>query len=196
MEEIAFFDFDGTLFLKDSFIDFALFAVGKKNFLGALFFASPWLVGWKLGIISNSKAKEKLFSLLYKGIDYTRFTELCRLYADRIEQNTMPRMMEQLMRHQAVGHRVVIVSASVADWIRPWAERHGIEKVIATEAEINPVTNCLTGGFSTPNCYGEEKVRRLKTKFPYFDTFETWAYGDSKSDRFIIAATTHGIETI
>ena len=45
----------------------------------------------------------------------------------------------------------------------------------------------LTGRFSTANCYGAEKVRRLLALYPDRATYRLTAYGDSRGDRELLA---------
>jgi phosphoserine phosphatase len=62
------------------------------------------------------------------------------------------------------GDRVVILSASIDRWVeaclRPFLVSSSQFQVLGTEIEV--VDGRLTGRFATPNCYGPEKVRRLK----------------------------------
>lgn len=57
-----------------------------------------------------------------------------------------------------------------------------MEDVLCTEAEFDG-NDVLTGNFATDNCYGMEKVRRLKQKYPDRQKFKLVAYGDSSGDR-------------
>ena len=41
----------------------------------------------------------------------------------------------------------------------------------------------LTGRFATPNCYGPEKVRRIREVFPDRDNYHLTAFGDSRGDK-------------
>ena len=115
-------------------------------------------------------------------------------FADEIDKDLRADVMAVLKEHQSKGHRVCIVTASIGDWIRPWARRHGISDVIATEAEYNPFSGCLTGRFSTPNCHGAEKTARIRAVFPEVDECETWAYGDSAADSHMLELATHGVK--
>lgn len=188
---VAFFDFDGTLLTADSFILFARYTVGRRRFLTALLLASPWIVLWKLGIITGGRAKERLFRLLYSGMDSKKWHEKCRGFVRIANGYLNDRMCDRLKAHQAAGHKTVIVTASVADWVRPWAEGMGVDMVLGTEIEIDP-SGKITGRFSTPNCHGKEKARRVEAEFPHLPAVESWSYGDSPSDRHLCAITTHG----
>lgn len=181
MTPIAFFDFDGTITRHDTFISFGRFARGRVQFIKCMLQASPWLVLWKLGLISNSRAKEKLFGFLFKGIGSEEFNSLAEAFATKVDNDLRADTMALLRRHQEQSHRIAIVSASIDTWIRPWAKRHGINCVVATQAEVDSEGR-LTGRFATPNCHGEEKVRRIKALFGDLGEVETYAYGDSEGD--------------
>ncbi|WP_366141969.1 HAD-IB family hydrolase [uncultured Duncaniella sp.] len=178
---IAFFDFDGTITRHDTFITFGCHALGKVRLWLCVAIASPWLVLWKLGAISNTQAKRKLFSLMFKGMPRQKFTDLGHSFATVVEKDLCPKTMRLIEMHQQQGHKVVIVSASIGTWIRPWAESRAIDQVLSTEAEYNS-NDLLTGRFSTLNCHGPEKVRRIQQAFPEVTEVDTYAYGDSVGD--------------
>lgn len=153
---------------------------------------SPWLVLWKLKAISNSEAKERLFKSLYGGMDYAEFRKCCESFATIIEGDLNAEGLQYLKQHMDDGDRVIILSASIGDWIRPWAESYGIREVISTETEVTP-QGILTGKFSTPNCHGREKVARIKSLLHDRGGREIYAYGDSPSDRYILDFADNGI---
>ena len=190
MKKIAFFDFDGTITDNDTFIEFAKFSVGKSAFYKAFFQSIPILCLWKLGLKSNSEAKQKLFSRLYRGMDYTKFQELCTKFRSLIDLQTRAEIIDAIMQHKRSGDQVVIVSASIGDWIRPWAAVNAIDNVIATEAEID-LSNRLTGRFATKNCHGKEKAIRIQHQFPKIADYETWGYGDSSGDNEMLSLVNH-----
>ena len=96
-----------------------------------------------------------------------------------------PKAIEKIQWHRQKKHEVVIVSASPHDWIEPWATPLGISKIIATKLEI--VNNKLTGKLADKNCNHEEKVIRIKKEIPGIEGYEVYAYGNSKSDRFMLS---------
>lgn len=188
--KVAFFDFDGTLTKHDSFIAFAKFSVGIAAFLKAFLRTIPWLALWKIGIKTNSEAKEHLFYNLYNGMDYECFKERCNEFNKYIESDLREPVIEELSKHKENGHTTVIVSASIVDWIKPWAQTHNVDSVIGTEPEINDEGR-LTGKFKTPNCHGKEKVRRILELIPDLTQYESWAYGDSDGDTSMLDIVTH-----
>lgn len=86
------------------------------------------------------------------------------------------------------GDRVVVVTASMLQWVKPWCESHGVAEVLATEPEIDSCTSTLTGRFATPNCHGEEKMRRVRALVGEPGGYEIWAYGDSHGDDAMLEA--------
>lgn len=155
---IAIFDFDGTIISRDSLPDFLIQACGRKAFLLRL----PWIILLKgaalTGILSTHRAKELVISSFLRGMKTEDFQQACLEYASRIPAFVYPAALEEIRRHQEEGNKIAIISASVPDWIRPWAQTVGIRLVEGTGLEVREQT--LTGRFSTPNCKGGEKVRR------------------------------------
>lgn len=189
--KIVFFDLDGTLTYHDTFIGFAKFCVGKKSFIKAFIRSIPSLILWKIGIKSNSYAKQILFSNLYKGMKYSVFLEVSQKFAQSISRDIRKDVFDKLKYHKQCSHRIAIVSASIGDWIRPWAQKNGIDEVIATEIEVDE-RGVITGHFSTPNCYGKEKENRIRKLVPQIDKYESWAYGDSSGDYYLLSLVNHG----
>lgn len=190
-QRIAVFDFDGTLTAGDSYTAFARHAVGMPRLLYALLRTAPSLAAWRLGFIDGARAKEALTRALYEGMSLDDFRTHCRKLVPVIESMLRKDVMERLEEHQRRGDRVIIVSASIDEWIRPWAELHGIEAVLATGLERDG-RGRLTGRFSTPNCRGDEKVRRLRALLGDLGKYEISVYGDSpEGDGPLLAIADH-----
>lgn len=177
---LVVFDFDGTLINGDSFLKFAQHALSPLRLLKGVLKASPALVGWKLGITNASKAKEIFFSALYKGLAQSELQAKAESFADYLDGITNVDTMRILNRLKRDGAKITILSASPGLWIRPWASRHGIDSVISTEASFED--GKATGTFSTPNCKGEEKIRRLLEVYPDRKSYHLEAWGDSDDD--------------
>lgn len=188
--KIAFFDFDGTITKHDTFIEFAKFCLGRKKLYTAIFKNLIWLASWKIGLISNSEAKQRLFSSLYKGKHYDWFVKCGIKFKEVIDDDLNSEAISILKHHKEKQHTIIIVSASFPEWINPWAKENGVDMVIATEIEIDN-NGIITGNFITPNCYGIEKVNRITKLLPNVFNVETWAYGDSKGDIQMLEMATH-----
>lgn len=190
MKPVAFFDFDGTITRHDTFVAFGKYALGRGKFYRKALMASPYILLWKLGLMSNSAAKQKFFKLMFKGMPKRMFEELGMAFKAVIDTDVRSDMMQKMLWHKAAGHELVIVSASISDWLCPWALDNGIGKVIATEVETDG-KGFLTGQFFTPNCYGAEKVRRIREEFGDLASAETYGYSDSDSDKPMLEFVTY-----
>jgi HAD superfamily hydrolase (TIGR01490 family) len=178
---IAAFDFDGTITTRDTLWEFIKKTHNPLKIAGNLILALPLLLLYKTGFVNNGKAKQTLFSRFYKNWSVEKFNDSGRAFKPVIDACLRPEVYRKLKEHLANGHKVIIVSASIENWILPWAEKEGIEAVIATQIEVSPLGK-LTGRFMSPNCYGEEKVRRMLALFPERSRYTLIVYGDSKGD--------------
>ncbi len=184
-KNLALFDFDGTITTKDSLVEFIKYAIGTKKYYLGLLKLSPMLLAYSLKLIPNYKAKEQLIAYFFQGWESQKFQAIAKKYAlEEIDTITRPQAIEQIRSHQEKGDKVVIVSASMECWIKAWATQYGIE-LIATRLEYQD--NKLTGKFATKNCYGIEKVKRIKETLRIKEYQTITAYGDSSGDKEMLA---------
>ncbi len=181
---IAVFDFDGTITTKDTLFDFISFYHSKGKLIRGLCFLSPVLIAYKAGLLKNDIAKQKLLSYFFKNEGTDQFESICKTYIERISRICKEDTLNRIKWHKQQGHTLVIVSASMRNWIEPWALDFGFDKVIGTELEIT--NNLLTGRFASKNCYGQEKVNRLLEVFPNRNSYVLYAYGDSNGDKQLL----------
>ena len=88
--------------------------------------------------------------------------------------------MERIRWHQNGGDTVVIVSACPRQILEPWC--HAINAdIIATEIETDQRSR-ITGKIAGKNCWGQEKVSRIRARYALKDYDGIFAYGDSKGD--------------
>ena len=176
------FDFDGTLTTRDTLIEFIRYACGTVRFLLGFLLYSPLLVLMKLRLYSNGKAKQKVFAHFFKGMTIEAFDTLCQDFASTHRHLLRPEVVSQLEQALSEGAEVLIVSASIDNWVQPFFPK---VKVLGTQIEV--IDGRLTGRFLTPNCYGQEKVRRILTLHPDRSAYHLTAFGDSRGDREMLA---------
>jgi phosphatidylglycerophosphatase C len=159
--EVAAFDFDGTLTRSDTLLPFLRRGLGWPRFLWALFLSAPWLAAYALRLMSNHRAKARLLKTSLGG---RTLSEIEKWSSDLVTRYLPlqwdPDTLERLQEHQRQGHRCVIVSASPGIYLHRVGQLLKMDAVICTELEV--ARDALTGQMSTPNCHGEEKVRRLR----------------------------------
>lgn len=180
MRRVTAFDFDGTLIKGDSLLLFIRHSAGLLSSLWGLLLNLPWLVGMKCGMCHAGKVKERIFNHFFGGMAKDDFCALCKSFAPVLTQHENTEVVTLLRERIIAGEEVCIVSASVSEWIRPWAMQYGKLPIIGTEIEV--VGDRLTGRFSTPNCNGGEKPRRLLEHYPERSTYHLEAYGHSDGD--------------
>lgn len=185
MDRIAAFDFDGTLTRKDTLIEFLRFAGGRARFYAVFARYSPLLILMRLGLYDHQKAKEKIFAHYFRGMPTERFDELCKQFFEQKGTSLVyQQAKEQIRKHRAQGDEVVIISASIENWVRHFADALGADRLLATQVETEQ--DKLTGRFLTANCYGKEKVQRLHAAYPDKDRYYLIAYGDSRGDKELL----------
>ncbi len=190
-ELIAVFDFDGTITFKDTLLVFIKFTKGRWLFFMGFLLFSPLLLLMKLKLYPNWKAKQDLFSFFYRGIPLEKFNDWGRIFGSEIDKILRPKAIEAIKQHKNNGDRVVIISASIENWIKPWAKKVGIDVVLATKIEQDK-KGLLTGKFLSKNCFGQEKVNRLLQAFPNRNEYTLVAYGDSRGDKELIEISESG----
>ena len=179
--KLTLFDFDGTITTDDSLLKFIRFVVGDRRFLLGLVILSPMLVLYKLKLIPNYKAKQYMLSWFFKGMSKDAFLKVANEYSlVHIDKILRPKAIEKINWHKNQGHKVVVVSASIECWLRPWCEKNGLE-LIATKLEIKD--DIVTGKLLSKNCYGVEKVNRIKEIYNLKDFEYIYSYGDSSGDK-------------
>lgn len=184
LKKLALFDFDGTITDRDTFLEFIKFTKGQPAYWFGMLLLSPVLVLYKAGIIPNWKAKQMVMSYFWKGISKEQFSTWGAEFAGRIDAWCRSGAHEKIKWYHENGWRVVMVSASAEYWVKPWAEANKME-CIATRLTI--ANGTITGKIEGQNCYGPEKVNRLKELLNPEEFEEIHAFGDSKGDRELLA---------
>ncbi len=179
--KIAFFDFDGTITKKDSTIKFIRYLVGDIKFFIGIFFLLPFIILYMLKIISNNLIKQIIITYYFKGKDIEDVQRKAEYFSKNYLQSILrEKALEKISWHKSNGHTIVIVSASIDLWLKPWCEQNGII-LISTMLEVKD--QIITGKTFKKNCYGLEKVKRIQELYNLSDYHYIYAYGNSRGDR-------------
>ena len=183
------FDFDGTLTVADSFTAFLRWRAGTAGWLTGLAALGPatarYLVDRDRGRIKAAAVAQFL-----DGVEALQLSEEAERFADQV--------WDRFMRPDALacwhdwgkkGAHRVIVTASPALTVAPFARRLGAEALLGTELALDP-DGRVTGAFVGENCRGEEKVQRLICAYGPDAVLEA-AYGDTSGDAEMLARATH-----
>lgn len=184
---IAAFDFDGTITTRDSLIPFLFFLKGTWKALWLFSSILPFLSLFPLKIISRQTAKEKILTRFLAGMPIDILRQKGAEYvAGPLKYLVRPEALDRIRWHQKQGHRCVILSASVDLYLPIWAKELGFDHVISSQLEITE-DGRVTGKLRGQNCWGEEKVRRLRAWIGNGKEIYLYAYGDSRGDQELLA---------
>ena len=179
--KLALFDFDGTISKQDSLLNFLRFSLTINELILGAIFLSPYLLSYYLGLKSNHEVKALVFSYFFRHWTEKRFQKLCSDYAkNALPKIIRPNALTKIQWHLAQEHRVLVVSASIENYLIPWCDSLGIE-LIATQLDFSN-DHSFTGNFLSPNCYGPEKVKRIQSLLDCSAYEYIYAYGDSEGD--------------
>lgn len=165
--KVNVYDFDKTVYLKDSSVQFLLFCYKKNILLIRFIFVQIWYCFlYVFNFIEKTKFKQGFFSFL-KGIK--NIDVYVEQFWKKNEKFINPFYLTQKKDND------IIISASPFFLIYPLCQRLGIKQIIASDVDKR------TGKFLSENCYGEEKKKRFLLKYP--DLTINNFYSDSLSDK-------------
>lgn len=185
VRKVAAFDVDGTLTWTDSFMLFLRFVSGRGGFVARMVGLLPVFGAYILRLRDRDATKNLLMTSFLKGISAPRYQQYCEDFA-RIAYPLIarPDAVARVNSHLGVRDDVALVSASLEDYLIPWARKLEVKTVLATQVEIQ--NGVLTGRMLGPNCRCEQKVVRIRQHFG--DAILVAAYGDSRGDQEMLAA--------
>lgn len=160
------YDFDKTIYRRDSSTDFVLFLYKKRPAL--LRFAPRQALAalrhYVFHSLSKTEMKARFFSL-FSACD-----------AEALVPEFWAKHRKKLFDWYPAQQRPddLVISASPRFLLEPLCRELGIRRLIASEVDPK------SGSFSGLNCHGEEKLRRFKAQFPN-ETIDRF-YSDSRSD--------------
>lgn len=158
------YDFDGTLYEGDSTADFLRFCALRHPRVVATLPATALAAISCLGFhyITKTQFKEMLYRFLPKVPDIHREVEEFWRQNERKIAGPCPIQPGEL-----------VISAGPEFLLQPVCEKRGWQLIAS---QVDPITGHTLG----PNCSGEEKVVRLRERFPE-EPVERF-YSDSRSD--------------
>jgi phosphatidylglycerophosphatase C len=185
---LAIFDFDGTITRKDTFLEMIKFSEGYSKFYVGLFLLFPTLSLYKLGLITNWRAKEIFFTYFFKNRSQSDFQRICTSFAlNKLPSLIRPSALQEIQKHLALLNRVIIVTASAEEWIRPWSSKFGVE-LVTTHWQVEG--GKLTGKILGRNCYGPVKKELILKLLNPADYETISVYGDTTGDEDMLSLGT------
>ncbi len=186
---LALFDFDGTITTQDSFLLFMRYLHGSSKFYLGCGPLAPYIGLYVLKLYPNYRLKCDFLRRFVQGYTDSQLTAGAQGFCnDMIPSILRSKAVERLNWHRRQGDTVAIVSACPEVILAPWCRQNRYE-LLATKLQFHDRT--ATGLLDGANCWGEEKVERIKGHFPLSDYGEIFAYGDSKGDHPMLSLADH-----
>jgi phosphatidylglycerophosphatase C len=190
---IAAFDVDGTLTTRDCVRPFLERAAGRRRVITSML-RRPFATVVAAVRRDRDRFKEIIVGGSLRGKLIADVETTGEQFAQYILVNWLrPDTLRRLRWHQQAGHRIVLVSASLAAYLRPLALRLGIDDVLCTDSTRagDRYGDRLVG----LNCRADEKRRRLEQwlEEQRWVHAEVWAYGNSAGDRELLARADHAV---
>lgn len=177
---IAFFDFDGTLTTRDSFLAFVRFARGRVAYWRGLAWLSPRILRYYLRRYPNDRLKEAFFSYYFRGMSEVELLRTGEEFAAReLPRLCRPELVARLGWHRAQGHAVVVLTASSPIWLAGWCRAQQVQ-LIGTAFEVQ--NGRYTGRLAGPNCHGTRKQQLVAEWLAAHPYRETYGYGNLPDD--------------
>jgi phosphatidylglycerophosphatase C len=189
--EVAAFDVDGTLTVRDCVRPF-LVRVGGWSGITAAMARKP---AASLGAAvrrDRDRVKELVVGGVLRGRKVAQVEAVGEQFAEQVAADWLRAdTVARLRWHQRMGHRIVLVSASLSPYLRPLGRTLGVDEVLC--AEPLREGDHFADGLQGANCRAAEKVRRLEEWLAKSDLRDAtvWAYGDSAGDRELLARADH-----
>ena len=156
----AFFDVDGTLIDSDIVrygieIRTAEMSAARRALWIAAFLPR---IPYYLALDRRSRAAfQRAFYRIYRGLSTEDLAERAEaLFRHHIEPRIFSAARTRLREHRRNGHRVVLVSGSVREIVRPLAESLEVTDILAPRLEV--VDGRLTGALEGPPLAGRRKA--------------------------------------
>lgn len=169
--EIYVYDFDGTIYRGDSSVDFFLFTFQRHPF--SIIRILPSLMVAFLQYFLKKIKKEQLKEIFFSFLKYIPNT---MEHVEKFWQQHL-RKIKKWYLEKKDHSKDVIISASPEFLLEIPSREMKIYKLIASKVDSH------SGHFLSPNCYGKEKVVRLKAECPEAEIKEF--YSDTYSDRYL-----------
>jgi phosphatidylglycerophosphatase C len=186
---IAFFDFDGTLSTKDSFIAFIRFTHGPYKLFIGLLIHLPLIIAYYIKCYPNHKLKEHFFSYFYKGQSVAALETSGRAFnKQQLPQLIYTDALRLITWHQAQGHALYLITASSNIWLDAWCKNHGM---IWIGTDFESKHGLYTGKIAGKNCHGQVKAQRVQALLHEYPNAESYGYGNEGVDEYYLKLVDH-----
>lgn len=182
--KLALFDFDGTITTTDMYTLFLKQGGSWHRKIWGNVLIAPFYALYKAGLLPGPVMRRIATFVCLVGRQRSTVEEQgVRFAAQTIPQFYLAWAMQRLAWHQAQGHTIVVVSASLDAYLKPWCETMGIELICSELAG----SNRLTGTYLRGDCTNQAKVSKVCERFNLSQFDYIYAYGNTEEDNELLA---------
>ena len=183
--KLVLFDFDGTLTHRDMFTKFIVYSATPLRLVLGLVFMSPLYLLYKLGLIPARKLRPLVSFFAFAGRNKQQVDAIGQNYADKVIPLYLRiDALETLKQHQLDGATIVLVSASLDLYLRPWCQMMNIHLICS---EMASQRQRYTGRYCADDCSYDIKANKVNKQFDLSRYSSIYAYGDTKEDLAMLA---------
>lgn len=197
MTSVAFFDLDKTIIAKSSTLAFSrpMFKAGllSGSTLAKAGIAQAYYQAFGADHEQMDRVKEELGAMT-RGWDRK---EIEALVTETVDEVVAPLVYAEALaimeQHRAAGRKVVVISASPEEIVRPLCRYLGIDEIIATRAAVDEEGR-YTGELEL-YAYGPGKAEAMRTlaEEDGIDLGASYAYSDSITDLPMLEVVGHPV---
>lgn len=189
MANLALFDFDGTITTRETMADFMYRAVPPWRQAWGRWLLAPCVAAYKLGALSGIAVRRAVVRVGFTGVPVAHVQDHGESFAaDALAPLLRPEAMARIRWHQDQGDTVAVVSGGLDVYLAPWCRAQGVALVCST---LEHRHGRLTGRYLGAQCVGEEKARRVRTRYELSRYERVYAYGDTHEDLALLDMAHH-----
>ena len=194
MPEIAAFDVDRTLTVRDCVVPFMSAVAGRHRLVSSVLARPVSVSRWAING-ERDQLKVHMVEKVFAGRREDDVAEIGARFAHDVVGSWMRNdTMHRLRWHQERGDVVLLVSASLHPYLDPLGDLLEVDGVLCTRLAVRDGVH--DGFLDGPNCRGSEKatqIERWMRSAGFDEDVLSWAYGDSAGDREMLGLARHPV---
>jgi HAD superfamily hydrolase (TIGR01490 family) len=192
---VAFFDLDGTLVVGQTTLLLVRF-LRKERIVSRTFLVGTglWFLAYMIGLVKVTERSRNQGARVFAGRSIEEVDGLMDRFTEEIlVPRFHPAATAALAEHQAVGDRVVVISAALEPVVGAVCRWLGVPDFVGTACEIEQ--GRYLGRLVSPSPHAEEKARVAAEYLKRWavDAADCWAYADHGSDMTLLQSVGHPV---
>ncbi len=186
--DIALFDFDGTITTGDCYTPFIIQTASKLRLLMGLILLSPVILAYKLKLLPSCIMRMCLTKYALCWREKHMLDQQGKAHLTYVNSKLQLRAMQQIAWHKKRCDKIVVVSASLDLYLKPWCQEHAVELICSELVYKNG--RCL-GTYLHGDCYSRNKVNLINAHYDLSQYENVYAYGDTEEDEAMLSLAEH-----